>query len=172
MSEITASEQIRPDIIKKVNYDTAAAKLAIDWVGDSYLKSELSQTLSIVFTRKARLSRRPARPSRKRPKRWRCLIPVQSRRAKHYSRHSLSACDNAIVVLSMEGLMNIAEKISLWSMIGTWFSGIATVAAVLMAFHLANKRPKAIVKCTVSRSVFLSKMILGLLQRKEFKLRL
>ncbi|HBS7090833.1 TPA: DUF2560 family protein, partial [Klebsiella pneumoniae] len=41
MSEITASEQIRLDIIKKVNYDTAAAKLAIDWVGDSYLKSEL-----------------------------------------------------------------------------------------------------------------------------------
>lgn len=36
MSEITASEQIRLDIIKKVNYDTAAAKLAIDWVGDSY----------------------------------------------------------------------------------------------------------------------------------------
>lgn len=32
MSEITASEQIRLDIIKKVNYDTAAAKLAIDWV--------------------------------------------------------------------------------------------------------------------------------------------
>lgn len=31
MSEITASEQIRLDIIKKVNYDTAAAKLAIDW---------------------------------------------------------------------------------------------------------------------------------------------
>ncbi|MCL0526229.1 hypothetical protein M2989_20425, partial [Klebsiella pneumoniae] len=28
MSEITASEQIRLDIIKKVNYDTAAAKLA------------------------------------------------------------------------------------------------------------------------------------------------
>ncbi|EPD5413004.1 DUF2560 family protein, partial [Klebsiella pneumoniae] len=27
MSEITASEQIRLDIIKKVNYDTAAAKL-------------------------------------------------------------------------------------------------------------------------------------------------
>ncbi len=26
MSEITASEQIRLDIIKKVNYDTAAAK--------------------------------------------------------------------------------------------------------------------------------------------------
>ena len=42
MSEITASEQIRLDIIKKVNYDTAAAKLAIDWVGDSNLKAELT----------------------------------------------------------------------------------------------------------------------------------
>ena len=41
MSEITAPEQIRLGIIKKVNYDTAAAKLAIDWVGDSYLKSQL-----------------------------------------------------------------------------------------------------------------------------------
>ncbi|MCP6167245.1 DUF2560 family protein, partial [Klebsiella pneumoniae] len=41
MSEITASEQIRLDIIKKVNYDTAAAKLAIDWVGDSGNDSNL-----------------------------------------------------------------------------------------------------------------------------------
>lgn len=41
MSEITPAEQIRLDIFKKVNYDTAAAKLAIDWVGDNYLKSEL-----------------------------------------------------------------------------------------------------------------------------------
>ncbi|MDQ5571066.1 DUF2560 family protein [Klebsiella pneumoniae] len=48
MSEITASEQIRLDIIKKVNYDTAAAKLAIDWVGDSNLKAELFQN-GLVF---------------------------------------------------------------------------------------------------------------------------
>lgn len=82
MLEITASEQIRLDIIKKVNYDTAAAKLAIDWVGDSYLKLSYSQTLSIVFSRKARLSRRPVKRFRKRPKRLRCLIPALSRRAK------------------------------------------------------------------------------------------
>lgn len=82
MSEITASEQIRLDIIKKVNYDTAAAKLAIDWVGDSYLKSELFADSFDRVSRKARLSRRPVRPSRKRPKRWRCLIPAQSRRVK------------------------------------------------------------------------------------------
>jgi hypothetical protein len=31
MSEITASEQIRLDIIKKVNYDTAAATGHSDW---------------------------------------------------------------------------------------------------------------------------------------------
>lgn len=49
--EITASEQIRLDIIKKVNYDTAAAKLAIDWVGDSYLKSELfADSFDRVYT--------------------------------------------------------------------------------------------------------------------------
>lgn len=51
MSEITSSEQIRLDIIKKVNYDTAAAKLAIDWVGDSYLKFELfADSFDRVFT--------------------------------------------------------------------------------------------------------------------------
>ncbi|GKM77550.1 hypothetical protein NUKP68_24790 [Klebsiella variicola] len=51
MAEITASEQIRLDLIKKVNYDTAAAKLAIDWVGDSYLKSELfADSFDRVFT--------------------------------------------------------------------------------------------------------------------------
>ena len=82
MSEITASEQIRLDIIKKVNYDTAAAKLAIDWVGDSNLKAELfADSFDRVFTER-RLSRRPVRPSRKRPKRWRCLIPALSRPAK------------------------------------------------------------------------------------------
>ncbi len=64
MSEITPAEQIRLTIIKKVNYDTAAAKLAIDWVGDSNLKAELLLTLSIVSSLKVRLSRRPARPSR------------------------------------------------------------------------------------------------------------
>ncbi|WP_310985297.1 DUF2560 family protein [Klebsiella pneumoniae] len=48
---MTASEQIRLDIIKKVNYDTAAAKLAIDWVGDSYLKFELfADSFDRVFT--------------------------------------------------------------------------------------------------------------------------
>ncbi|STV65398.1 Protein of uncharacterised function (DUF2560) [Klebsiella pneumoniae] len=41
MSEITASEQIRLDIIKKVNYDTAAAKEAIAFVQDSQLKYQL-----------------------------------------------------------------------------------------------------------------------------------
>ncbi len=89
MSEITASEQIRLDIIKKVNYDTAAAKLAIDWVGDSYLKSELFADSFDRVSRKVRLSRRPVRQSRKRPKRWRCLILPLSRSAKaDYSRHS------------------------------------------------------------------------------------
>ena len=41
MSESTASEQIRLDIIKKVNYDTAAAKEAIAFVQDSQLKYQL-----------------------------------------------------------------------------------------------------------------------------------
>lgn len=42
---------IRLTIIKKVNYDTAAAKLAIDWVGDSNLKAELfADSFDRVFT--------------------------------------------------------------------------------------------------------------------------
>ena len=82
MSEITTSEQIRLDIIKKVNYDTAAAKLAIDWVGDSNLKAELFADSSIASSLKVRLSRRPVKRFRKRPKRWRCLIPQLSRPAK------------------------------------------------------------------------------------------
>ena len=51
MADITTSEQIRLDLIKKVNYDTAAAKLAIDWVGDSNLKAELfADSFERVFT--------------------------------------------------------------------------------------------------------------------------
>ncbi|WET42495.1 hypothetical protein [Citrobacter enshiensis] len=57
--------------------------------------------------------------------------------------------------------MNINEKISLLSMIGTWFSGIATVLAVWMALHLANRKPKAIAKCTVSRSLFFIQSSMG-----------
>ena len=82
MSEITASEQIRLDIIKKVNYDTAAAKLAIDWVGDSYLKSELfADSFDRVFTESEIVSK-TVRQSRKRPKRWRCLMLPLRRSAK------------------------------------------------------------------------------------------
>lgn len=50
--------------------------------------------------------------------------------------------------------MSVTEAISFWSMIGTWFSGLATFGAVWMALHLANRRPKAIVKCRVSQSLF------------------
>lgn len=82
MSEITASEQIRTDIIKKVNYDTAAAKLAIDWVGDSYLKSELfADSFDRVFTESEIVSK-TRKAIQKRPKRWRCLILPLSRSAK------------------------------------------------------------------------------------------
>lgn len=82
MSEITASEQIRTDIIKKVNYDTAAAKLAIDWVGDSYLKSELfADSFDRVFTESEIVSK-TRKAIQKRLRRWRCLIPSQNRRAK------------------------------------------------------------------------------------------
>lgn len=82
MSEITPAEQIRLTIIKKVNYDTAAAKLAIDWVGDSNLKSELfADSFDRVFTESEIVSK-TRKAIQKRPKRWRCLIPAQSRRAK------------------------------------------------------------------------------------------
>ncbi|HHT2386287.1 TPA: DUF2560 family protein [Klebsiella pneumoniae] len=51
MSEITPAEQIRLNLLSTLNYDTAAAKLAIDWVGDSNLKAELfADSFDRVFT--------------------------------------------------------------------------------------------------------------------------
>ncbi|MBM4735553.1 Protein of uncharacterised function (DUF2560) [Klebsiella variicola] len=96
MSEITASEQIRLDIIKKVNYDTAAAKLAIDWVGDSYLKSELfADSFDRVFTESEIVSK--TRKAIQEATEALALFETGAEQVsplRHYSRHSLSACDN------------------------------------------------------------------------------
>ncbi len=82
MSEITASEQIRLDIIKKVNYDTAAAKLAIDWVGDSYLKSELfADSFDRVYTESEIVSK-TRKAIQEAAEAWRYLILALSRSAK------------------------------------------------------------------------------------------
>ncbi len=82
MSEITASEQIRLDIIKKVNYDTAAAKLAIDWVGDSYLKSELfADSFDRVFTESEIVSK-TRKAIQEATEALRCLILPLRRSAK------------------------------------------------------------------------------------------
>lgn len=41
MAEITPAEQIRLDLLSIVNYDTAAAKEAIEFVKDSKLKYQV-----------------------------------------------------------------------------------------------------------------------------------
>lgn len=51
MSEITSAEQIRLNLLSALNYDTAAAKEAIEFVQDSPLKYQLFiQQHSRVFT--------------------------------------------------------------------------------------------------------------------------
>ena len=41
-----------------------------------------------------------------------------------------------------------------WSMIGTWFSGIATFLAVCLTLYISNRRPKPQLKGAVSLSFF------------------
>ena len=51
MSEITPAEQIRLNLLSTLNYDTAAAAKAIEFVKDSQLKYQLFiQQYSRVFT--------------------------------------------------------------------------------------------------------------------------
>lgn len=58
-----------------------------------------------------------------------------------------------------------------WTMIGTWFSGLATFGAVFMALYLANRRPKAIVKCSVSRSIFFMQDNYGTVTEKGIQIK-
>lgn len=105
MSEITTAEQIRLTIIKKVNYDTAAAKLVITGLAIAISKLSSLRTLSIVFTRKVRLSRKLVRRFRKRPKHWRCLIPRLSSPVKVRASPNTHMTGSSKVSFSLLGLL-------------------------------------------------------------------
>lgn len=88
MVEITDAQQIRLNLLSTLNYDTAAAKVAVEFVQDSPLKYQLfiqqysrvtSETEVVAKTMKAVQE----------------ATEALSSPARHYSRHSLSACDNA-----------------------------------------------------------------------------
>lgn len=105
MSEITTAEQIRLTIIKKVNYDTAAAKPVITGLAIAISKLSSLRTLSIVFTRKVRLSRKLVRRFRKRPKHWRCLIPRLSSPVKVRASPNTHMTVSSKVSFSLLGLL-------------------------------------------------------------------
>lgn len=46
--------------------------------------------------------------------------------------------------------MSTADKIALFSAAGGWFSAIATFAAVCISLHIANRRPKVSISCSVA----------------------
>ncbi|HDX5736684.1 TPA: hypothetical protein SJ157_000283 [Yersinia enterocolitica] len=58
--------------------------------------------------------------------------------------------------------MNLADKIALFSAIGGWVSGIATVAAVSVSLYLANRKPRISIKCRVGLKIILSKSYAGM----------
>lgn len=53
------------------------------------------------------------------------------------------------------------NQIALWTMIGAWFSGIATFSAVLASLHIANRKPKAHLTCKVGERIIIGKNALG-----------
>ncbi|HGM5053258.1 TPA: hypothetical protein ACKP2K_000708 [Serratia marcescens] len=57
--------------------------------------------------------------------------------------------------------MNLADKIALFSAVGGWVSGIATVAAVSVSLYLANRKPKISIKCQVGFRVIVGKSFVG-----------
>lgn len=57
--------------------------------------------------------------------------------------------------------MNLADKIALFSAIGGWVSGIATVTAVIASLYLANRKPRINIKCSVGLRVIVGKSYVG-----------
>jgi hypothetical protein len=82
MAEIVPAEQIRLNLLSTLNYDTAAAAKAIEFVQDSPLKYQLFIQQYSRVTTESEVVAGPSKRFRSRPKRWRCLIPALSRPAK------------------------------------------------------------------------------------------
>ena len=49
--------------------------------------------------------------------------------------------------------MTLDQKIQVWMVVGTWLAGIATVAAVIVALHLARRAEKVRLKVHVGHRV-------------------
>ena len=55
-----------------------------------------------------------------------------------------------------------AARWACWSMLGTWISGLATVAAVVTSLILANRKPKASVACKIIKTFAFAQSIEGM----------
>ena len=58
--------------------------------------------------------------------------------------------DERVMALATLHAAQDAATWALWSMIGTWFAGIATFLAVCVSLHLGLKKPKAHISCRIS----------------------
>lgn len=61
--------------------------------------------------------------------------------------------DDKVVTLTMLQAAKDSAEWAFWSMIGTWFAGIATFLAVCVSLHLGLKKPKAHISCRISIGV-------------------
>ncbi|WP_193160265.1 hypothetical protein [Serratia ureilytica] len=57
--------------------------------------------------------------------------------------------------------MSPSDKIALFSAIGGWVSGIATVSAVGISLYLANRKPKINIKCRIGFRVIIGRSYVG-----------
>lgn len=57
--------------------------------------------------------------------------------------------ESAVAMATLKAAQDAANW-ALWSMIGTWFAGIATFLAVCVSLHLGLKKPKAHISCRVN----------------------
>ncbi|ENY0896921.1 hypothetical protein ACFVGG_003455 [Enterobacter ludwigii] len=64
--------------------------------------------------------------------------------------------DEKVMALAALKAATDAADWAFWSMIGTWFAGIATFLAVCVSLHLGLRKPKAHITCKASLSVFFS----------------
>lgn len=55
--------------------------------------------------------------------------------------------------------MTTADKIALFSAIGAWISGVATLLAVIISLYLANRKTKVRLSCVVGERLILTKSL-------------
>lgn len=96
MVEITPAEQIRLNLLSTLNYDTAAAAKAIEFVGDSPLKYQLFiQQYNRVVT-ETEVVARTIKALQESTEALALLIPAQGWRVKALQSHFKRWLDNAL----------------------------------------------------------------------------